>query len=282
MCARIAKVLQQAQAQGLEALDAQYLLLWVLGRELHDRAWLRAHDTDELPTEAVSRFEQLCQQRLDQVPLAYLIGQRGFYGLELHVDARVLDPRPDTETLVDWALQLLPSFPPHSAPRVLDLGTGSGAIALAIKHQWPQAQVDAVDASAEALAVARQNAAHLGLEVAWCVSDWFEAVAEQEPWHLLVSNPPYIAEGDVHLAALRHEPRSALTSGPEGLDDLRQLIHQAPLHLVSGGWLLLEHGYDQADAVAQLLQERGFVQVQARHDLAGIARCTGAQWLGAR
>lgn len=280
MSLTIATVLQRAQQQGVVALDAQWLLLHVLGRGFHERAWLRAHDTDVLPTDVVSQFTAACDRRLDQVPLAYLVGRRGFYGLELKVDARVLDPRPDTETLVDWALQLVPTLPSHLVPRVLDLGTGSGAIALAIKHQCPAAQVWAVDASVDALAVARSNAEQLGLAISLCVSDWFDAVSGQGPWHLIVSNPPYIADDDAHLPALRHEPRVALTSGVEGLDDLRHIVRQAPSHLAAGGWLLLEHGHDQANAVAQLLQQQGFVQVQSRHDLAGVARCTGAQWSG--
>jgi release factor glutamine methyltransferase len=160
--------------------------------------------------------------------------------------------------------------------RVIDLGTGSGAIALALKDQCPHAEVWAVDASAEALEVARANAQRLGLAVTLAHSDWLAAVVG--PWDVIVSNPPYIAHSDAHLLALQHEPRHALASGPDGLDDIRRIVQQAPHALVPGGWLLLEHGHDQAPAVAALLWAQGFESVQCRHDLAGIARCTGGQW----
>ena len=189
------------------------------------------------------------------------------------MDARVLDPRPDTETLVDWALELLA---PLAAPRVLDLGTGSGAIALALQHQRPDAQVSAVDASTDALAVAQANAARLGLAVQFARGDWLRGVAGQ--FDVIVSNPPYIAAADPHLAALRHEPLQALASGADGLDDIRSIVAQAPTHLQPGGWLLLEHGWDQAEAVQALLRAAGGEQVQSRKDLAGIARCSGGQW----
>jgi release factor glutamine methyltransferase len=182
----------------------------------------------------------------------------------------VLVPRPDTETLVEWALQCLDGRP---APAVLDLGTGSGAIALAIQHARPDARVAAVDASADALAVARANAARLGLPVRFAQADWLDGA--DHGLDLIVSNPPYIVAGDPHLAALRHEPLQALVSGADGLDDIRRIVRAAPEHLADGGWLLLEHGYDQAEAVRQLLAARGFAEVQSRADLAGIARCSG-------
>jgi release factor glutamine methyltransferase len=185
----------------------------------------------------------------------------------------VLDPRPDTETLVEWALELLPDSAPH---RVLDLGTGSGAVALAVQHQRPACAVTAVDASADALAVASANAQRLDLRMHCVLSDWMDAVPG--PFELIVSNPPYVADGDPHLAALTHEPLSALTSGADGLDDIRHIIAQAPSRLTPGGWLLLEHGWDQATPVQALLREAGFVQVQSRKDLAGMDRCTGGQW----
>ena len=196
-----------------------------------------------------------------------------FYGLTLQVDARVLDPRPDTETLVDWALQLLAPLP---APRVLDLGTGSGAIAQGLRHQRPDAQVSAVDASTDALAVAQANAARLGLAVQFARGNWLRGVAGQ--FDVIASNPPYIAAADPHLAALRHEPLQALASGADGLDDIRSIVAQAPSHLLPGGWLLLEHGWDQAEAVQALLRAAGGEQVQSRKDLARIVRCSGAQW----
>lgn len=265
--------LAQAQALGLERIDAQLLLLHILNRADAGRAWLLAHDTDTLAPSEQARFIALCQRRAAGEPVAYLRGSKEFYGLQLQVDARVLDPRPDTETLVDWALQLLAPLP---APRVLDLGTGSGAIALALQHQRPDAQVSAVDASADALAVAQANAARLGLPVQFARGNWLRGVAGQ--FDVIVSNPPYIAAADPHLAALRHEPLQALASGADGLDDIRTIVAQAPTHLQPGGWLLLEHGWDQAEAVQALLRAAGGEQVQSRKDLAGIVRCSGAQW----
>ena len=265
--------LAQAQALGLERIDAQLLLLHILNRADAGRAWLLAHDTDTLAPSEQARFAALCQRRAAGEPVAYLRGCKEFYGLTLHIDARVLDPRPDTETLVDWALQVLAPLP---APRVLDLGTGSGAIALALQHQRADAQVSAVDASADALAVAQANAARLGLAVQFARGDWLGGVAGQ--FDLIVSNPPYIAAADPHLAALRHEPLQALASGADGLDDIRTIVAQAPTHLQPGGWLLLEHGWDQAEAVQALLRAAGGEQVQSRKDLAGIVRCSGAQW----
>ncbi len=258
-------------ALGLERLDAQLLLLHTLGRPQDDRAWLLAHDSDVLAPEAEMRYINLTRRRAAGTPLAYLTGQREFYGLTLQVDARVLDPRPDTETLVDWALERLP---PSGA--LIDLGTGSGAIALAIKKQRPDAQVRAVDTSADALAVAQTNARRLGLDVRFSQGNWLEGVDER--FHLIVSNPPYIAEGDPHLARLGHEPQLALTSGSDGLDAIRTLITQAPLHLHPGGWLLLEHGWDQAQTVRALLAQTGFADVASHLDLAGIERCTAGRW----
>lgn len=264
--------LQHAQALGLARIDAQLLHLHVLGREPHDRAWLLAHDRDELPAKALVRLQGLLQRRLAGEPIAYITGFKEFFGLRLQVDARVLDPRPDTETLVEWALELLPE---GSAQRVLDLGTGSGAVALALQHERRTCQVTAVDASADALTVARANAARLNLPVHFVQSHWMDAVPG--PFDLIVSNPPYVADGDPHLAALKHEPLQALTSGVDGLNDIRHIIAQAPSHLTPGGWLLLEHGWDQAQAVQSLLRNAGWEAVQSRQDLAGIARCTGGR-----
>jgi release factor glutamine methyltransferase len=266
----LAQSLQRAQTLGLARIDAQVLHLHALGREPNDRAWLLAHDSDALPADVALRLDGLMQRRLAGEPIAYITGFKEFFGLRLQVDARVLDPRPDTETLVEWALERLPEGPPA---RVLDLGTGSGAVALALLHQRPSWQVTAVDASADSLAVARANAQRLGLPVQWVLSHWMDAV--KGPFELIVSNPPYVADGDPHLAALTHEPLSALTSGADGLDDIRQIIAQAPSRLAPGGWLLLEHGWDQAAAVQALLRSAGFAQVQSRRDLAGIERCTG-------
>ena len=275
----VSPTLAALQAKGLPRLDAQLLLLHALGQAPHNRAWLLAHDTDEVSEAAMNTVTTTAQRRLHGEPLAYITGHKEFYGLDLQVDKRVLDPRPDTETLVDWALEVLQPQSTHS-PRVLDLGTGSGAIALAIAHSLQAAgrpaQITAVDASTDALDVARSNAARLGLTIDFVESSWLAQVTGR--FHLIASNPPYIASADPHLAALVHEPLQALTAGADGLDDLRQIIAQAPSHLLPGGWLLLEHGYDQASRVRDLLAQRGFSQVQSRLDLAGIERCSGGQW----
>ena len=261
----------------LSRIDAQMLLLLAVEKDPHDRAWLTAHDGDVLSTEAGTRLQALLQRRQRGEPMAYLRGNQEFFGLTLRVDSRVLVPRPDTETLVNWALDVLDTCAGSEVPEVLDLGTGSGAIALAIKAQRPLARVTATDASHAALEVARANANTLALKMDFHVGCWLEAV-EAQRFDLIVSNPPYIAEGDPHLDALHHEPRSALTSGSDGLDDIRQLIAGAPAHLRPGGWLLLEHGHNQAGAVRALFEATGFKQTVSRTDLAGIERCSGGQW----
>lgn len=265
-------VTSACSALGLDRLDAQLLLLHALGRPQNDRAWLLSHDTDPLDSESEMRYIQLARRRAAGIPLAYLTGVREFYGLELQVDPRVLDPRPDTETLVDWALECLGN---RTAPRLVDLGTGSGAIALALKHARPDAHVSAVDASPDALTVAQANGQRLGLSVQFLHGNWLDTL--DEPLDLIVSNPPYIADADPHLEQLGHEPQMALTSGPDGLDAIRVIVREAPAHLISGGWLLLEHGYDQAQAVRELLSAAGFTNVQSRRDLAGHERCSGGQ-----
>ena len=271
--ATVAQALAASIALGVDRLDAQLLLLHALGRAPHDRAWLLAHDTDAMPDAAWSALAAQLLRRRAGEPVAYLLGEKEFHGLSLQVDSRVLVPRPDTETLVEWALHCLEGRP---APRVLDLGTGSGAIALALQHARPDAQVDAVDASADALAVAAANAARLGLPVRFAQADWLDGAGTG--YAVIASNPPYIAAGDPHLPALRHEPSSALVSGTDGLDDIRRIVQDAPAHLAEGGWLLLEHGHDQAAAVRELLAARGFAEVQSRDDLAGIQRCSGGIW----
>ena len=273
--------MQHARQQGVDRLDAQILLCTVLHKP---HSWLIAHDSDLLAASDQARFLDFLQRRLDGEPVAYIVGDKAFFGLNLAVSPDVLIPRPDTETLVEWAIDVLNaahpvgpanSTEPHPA-WVLDLGTGSGAIALAIQHQRPDAQVTAVDASEAALHMAQSNATKLNLPVRFLHGSWLTPVAG-ERFDLIVSNPPYIADDDPHMAALSHEPRQALTSGPDGLDDLRQIIAAAPSHLSSGGWLLLEHGYDQAVAVAQLLVTQGFINVSTRFDLGGQPRCTGGQ-----
>jgi release factor glutamine methyltransferase len=250
------------------------LLLHALGRPPHDRAWLLAHSDDALDAATQAIFETNVQRRLNTEPMAYITGQKEFFGLTLQVDRRVLDPRADTETLVEWALSCLADA---SSPDVVDLGTGSGAIALALKHARPDATISAVDASADALAVASTNAERLGLPVTFHHGSWL-APLDGHTFDAIVSNPPYVASDDEHLAALKHEPLSALASGVDGLDDIRIIVREASQHLKPNGWLLIEHGYDQAHAVQALLGNQGFVNVQSRPDLAGILRCTGGQW----
>ena len=270
----LAQAAAWAQTLGLPRLDAQVLLLHALGRAPHDRAWLLAHGDAPLDATVQTTFEAYAQRRLNTEPVAYITGQKEFFGLTLQVDHRVLDPRADTETLVEWALSCLADT---SSPEVVDLGTGSGAIALAIKHTRPDAQVSAVDASADALAVASANAERLALPVDFHHGSWL-APLNDRTFDAIVSNPPYVASDDEHLAALKHEPLSALASGADGLDDIRTIVREAAQHLKPNGWLLLEHGYDQAHAVQTLLGNQGFVNVQSRPDIAGILRCSGGQW----
>jgi release factor glutamine methyltransferase len=284
----IQQALAHAHALGLERLDTQLLLLHALGKRGDERAWLLAHDTDALAAETQEVLDGYLLRRRRGEPVAYITGHKEFYGLDLQVDARVLVPRPDTETLVDWALEVLVTTPVSAAftekpitgapaaPQaisVIDLGTGSGAIALALKHTQPSLQVSGVDYSTDALNVAQSNAQCLNLDVSFSQGSWLDDVSGK--FHAIVSNPPYIAARDPHLTALTHEPLTALASGTDGLDDIRTIIRQAPAHLHTGGWLLLEHGYDQAAMVRQLLINTGFTEVQSRRDLAGIERCTG-------
>jgi len=271
----VQQAIQFAQEQfGLTRLDAQMLLLHACQLPIHDRAWLLAHGDEVLSFETQARYLDFLQRRARLEPLAYITGVKEFFGLQLHIDQRVLDPRPETETLVEWALTCVADT---SKTSIADLGTGSGAIALAIKHSRPDALVTAVDASADAIAVATANAQSLGLEIATYVGNWCAPMSYQS-FDLIVSNPPYVAEGDAHLAQLTHEPISALVAGKDGLSDLRQIVTQATHHLKPGAWLLLEHGFDQAQAVQDILANQGFVSVQSRPDLAGILRCTGGQW----
>ena len=268
----VSQCLKHGQVLGLPRLEAQILLLHALGRPLHDRAWLLAHDTDKLEPSHITCFESFAQRRLQLEPVAYIVGQKEFFGLTLQIDKRVLDPRDDTEVLVEWALACASGWP---QPKFLDLGTGSGAIALALKSQQAQAQVTAVDASGDALSLAAQNAKNLSLDVTFLQSDWLTQVKGE--FEVIVSNPPYIDAQDPHLVQLIHEPIEALVSQDEGLADIRQIILNARPHLVPGGWLLIEHGWQQAPAVRALLAAAGYQNVQSHLDLAGIERCSGGQ-----
>lgn len=252
-------------------IEAQLLLMHVLNV---NRAWLIAHATDLLQAVAVNNFEKLVQRRLQGEPIAHILGSREFFGLTLKVTPDTLIPRPDTETLVEAALQKI-----NRPMRILDLGTGTGAIALAIARHAPQCEVIAVDASAAALAVAKENAAAFQLGNLQCVaSNWFAALPERK-LDLIVSNPPYIEDNDPHLQQgdLRFEPLSALASGADGLQDIRQIIAQAPAYLNDGGWLMLEHGYNQAPAVQKLLNAHGFQDIQTIKDLGDNPRVTLGQ-----
>lgn len=269
----VADALGAARRLGVERLDALALLSVVLDRP---RSWLLAHDEAALDTPTWRRLEVLLARRAAGEPLAYLLGEKEFFGLPLAVTPAVLVPRPDTETLVEWALELLQ---PRPAATVLDLGTGSGAVALALAHRCPEARVTGVDISPAALAVAAGNGRRLERDVEWLPSDWFDALSGRR-FDLIVGNPPYIAAGDPHLPDLRHEPEDALVSGPDGLDALRRITAQAAGHLQVGGWLLVEHGWDQAAAVTALFESNGFLQVSTRTDLAGQPRCSGGRWLG--
>jgi release factor glutamine methyltransferase len=238
-------------------------------------AWLIAHDTDPLTEVQTTEFEALLTRRLAGEPVAYLVGTREFYGRPFQVSPDVLIPRPDTELLVEVALARIP---PGQAMDVLDMGTGSGCIAITLALERPLARVTAVDRSAAALAIAQRNADTLHARVELLTSDWFDALAGRR-FDLIVGNPPYIAAADPHLARgdVRFEPLSALAAGHEGLDDLRRLTRDACPHLRPGGTLLLEHGYDQADAVHALLRENGIRHPRSWADLAGILRVSGGE-----
>jgi len=260
-------VLDQTTAR----IEVQCLLQHVLGVQ---RAYLMAHPEQVLNEEQQRAFDALLASRLRGVPIAHLLGEREFFGLNLKVTPATLIPRPDTELIVELALNRISQTQPC---RVLDMGTGSGAIALAIAKHKPNADVVAVDASLEALDVAIENASRLDIaNVRFKQSDWFSALSGRS-FDLIVSNPPYIASSDIHLSQgdLRFEPLTALASGEDGLADIRRIISAAPKHLTSNGWLLLEHGYDQAGSVRDLLTQRGFVEVFSEKDISGIERVTG-------
>jgi release factor glutamine methyltransferase len=259
------------QSSGLPASEARLLLASCLGM---DRAWIIAHADDPLDDARCADAAELFRRRRLGEPVAYILGVREFYGLDLEVTPDVLIPRPETELLVELALRRIAD----GARRVLDLGTGSGAIAIAIARSAPQAEVWASDASPAALAIARENAARYAPRVRLVQSDWFASLGG-ERFDVIVSNPPYVAEGDPHLdeADVRFEPRGALVGGFDGLDCIRGIAREARDHLVPGGWLAFEHGYDQAAQCRALLAERGFADVASWPDLAGVPRVTGGR-----
>src|SRR5438552_14118652 len=267
----------QALAQsGLVPVDAQVLLAYVVG---NTRAWLTAHADESLTPNEAARFFSLARRRRDGEPIAYLTGVREFWGLSLLVTQNVMIPRPETETLVERALARLA---PDRESHVLDLGTGSGAIALALARERPPVQIVATDVSEAALRVADANARRLGLyNVRFTRADWYDGMElspERPAFDVIVSNPPYIAAGDRHLGEgdLRFEPMASLTPGGDGLSALSTIVAGAPQWLMPGGWLIVEHGYDQQDDVRALFESAGFIDVESTRDLAGIPRvCAG-------
>jgi len=268
-----ARSLLAEAAPGEARRDAQILLQHVLGQ---NRTWLISHDSDPIPEDQVRVFRTLWRRRQAGEPVAYLTGHRGFWTLDLAVSPAVLIPRPDTELLVETALSLIP---PEVIWDLADLGTGSGAIALAIASERPACHMLATDKAPEALDIARANAQTHGIDnVQFLQGDWWAPLAGQH-FHLVASNPPYVAAGDPHLdqGDLRFEPLGALTTGGDGLEDLRSIIAGAPAHLHPGGHLLLEHGYDQGDAVRALLHAGGFDGVRTWRDLGDNERVSGGR-----
>lgn len=260
-----------AAARGrISASEARLLLREVSGASA---AQIAAWPERPLAPAQAARFADLLERRAVGEPVAYLLGVREFYGRDFQVGPAVLIPRPETELIVDLVRERVPA---GAAPAILDLGTGSGALAVTLALELPAASVTAVDFSAAALGVARANAEALGARVYFVESDWFAALGAGDRFEVIVSNPPYVADDDPHLAEgdVRFEPATALAAGPAGLDDIRRIVAGAPDFLVPGGWLLLEHGYDQAEAVRALLAARGLVEVASARDLAGIERIT--------
>jgi release factor glutamine methyltransferase len=257
----------------LDPLENRILLCEATGLT---RVQLITQGDRPLTPDEAARLDELVARRLRGEPIAYIVGKREFFGLDFQVGPAVLIPRPDTELIVELALERLPD----NTPRLLDMGTGSGAIAVAVAHTRPDADVTALDVSPDALAVAQANAATNGARVRFLESSWFDALAAAECFDVIASNPPYIAAGDEHLAQgdLRFEPVGALTDHADGLSALRIIIAGSPRHLVPGGWLLLEHGYDQATAVRALLLKAGYTDVQSWQDLAGIERVSGGRF----
>jgi protein-(glutamine-N5) methyltransferase, release factor-specific len=269
------------QHSQLPRAEARRLLASLTGQPL---TWFIAHGDDPADPNTATRFQTLAERRRAGEPLAYLLGQQEFYGRPFAVSPAVLIPRADTETLVETALEqlLLLRQQRRTVPlSLLELGTGSGIIAITLALEAPDTEVHAVERSPEALAVAQQNATTLGADrIHWHAGSWWQALASPRRFDLIVSNPPYIAANDHHLQQgdLRFEPPQALAAGPDGLDDLRIIISSAPAHLNPGSWLLLEHGYDQEAPVQALLRDAGFADVFTRRDLAGQPRVSGGRW----
>jgi release factor glutamine methyltransferase len=266
----VATALAAARAK-LPASEARLLLGHVLGQSA---TWVLAHDDEVLEEDALLVFASLVARRAGGEPVAYLAGYREFFGRKFVVSPAVLIPRPETELLVEVALAGMAA---SESPRILDMGTGSGCIAITLALESPSAKVSAIDSSEAALTVARRNAELLGAYIDFRHSDWFESLGGQR-FDVIVANPPYIAAADPHLAEgdLRCEPLAALCSGADGLDALRRIIAAAPAHLTSGGTIWLEHGYDQAGAVRELLSAAGLTGIEQHRDLAGIVRVSGA------
>ena len=273
--ATVGEALAWARAR-IGALEARVLLSYA-------SSWsstkLTAWPERPLPPEVLQRFVDLVERRAAGVPVAYLVREREFYGRRIRVTPSVLIPRPETETLVEVAIALALTLPPGHAPRILDLGTGSGCVAITLALELPQAEVLAVDALPEALGLAMGNAARLKASVSFMESDWFSRIGPGETFDLIVSNPPYLAQDDPHLEEgdLRFEPRQALVAGETGLEAIAVIVSEAPRHLAEGGWLLLEHGWDQAQRVRGLLLDAGFLEVQSWKDLAGHERVSGGR-----
>jgi release factor glutamine methyltransferase len=273
---RLSAMLDAAAAKlegvsGSPALDAEILLAHVLGRP---RAFLRAHADDAVAPGDGERFRSLLARRLAGEPVAYLTGRRGFWSLDLEVGPGVLVPRPETELLVETALEALADRP---APQILDLGVGSGAIAIALAVELPSARITAVDASAAALEVARRNATRAGVDnIEFLQGGWYQPLAGRR-FDAIVANPPYLAADDPHLPALAHEPAGALIAGPTGLEALEEITAGAPGRLHAGGIVILEHGSGQGAAVREMCTGAGLQAVETRRDLAGLERATLAR-----
>ncbi|MGW8246592.1 MAG: peptide chain release factor N(5)-glutamine methyltransferase [Acidiferrobacterales bacterium] len=269
----VAATAQLKNSSPTPALDAQVLLAHTLER---DRTYIIAHARDTLDTEIQKRFQQLVAQRLDGTPVAYLTGQQEFWSLPINVTPDTLIPRPETELLVELALDKIPQ---EKEFQVADIGTGSGAIALAIAGERKRSRVVASDSSTNAIRVARENAKQLGIpNIEFTIGSLFDAFGDKK-FNLIVSNPPYIPENDPHLLQgdVRFEPRNALAAGPDGLDVIRRIVEDAERHLLPGGWLMIEHGYDQEAPIEELFRQAGFEEIECYRDLAGQPRITIGQ-----